>query len=197
MRLKNSFQRGKIEAGCDEAGRGCLAGPVVAAAVILPANFRHKWLNDSKKMSEKQRLELYPLIKTKAIAWGIGVVDHKEIDKINILNASFEAMHRAVHQLVVTPELLLIDGNRFNAYPEIPHECIIQGDGKYKSIAAASVLAKVFRDEIMTAAHKKYPNYAWFKNKGYPTKEHRKGIKIHGPSPIHRLTFTLLAADQL
>ena len=197
MRLKNSFSGTKIEAGCDEAGRGCLAGPVVAAAVILPKNFRHRYLNDSKKMTESQRKELYPIIKSKALAWGIGLVDHSEIDKMNILNASFEAMHRAVKQLKLTPELLIIDGNRFNPYEGISHECIIKGDGKFKSIAAASVLAKVFRDEFMQAAHLKYPHYSWDKNKGYPTKEHRKGIEIHGPTPIHRMTFTLLAPEQL
>ena len=197
MRLKNSFNSGVIEAGCDEAGRGCLAGPVVAAAVILPKNFRHKWLNDSKKMTEKQREELYPIIKAKAVAWGIGVVDHKEIDQLNILNASFEAMHRAVNQLATSPEFLLIDGNRFNPYPGIQHECIIKGDGKFKSIAAASVLAKVHRDELMEKAHEAYPYYAWDKNKGYPTKEHRLGIEKHGPSPIHRMSFTLLAPEQL
>ena len=197
MSLKNSFSVNKIEAGCDEAGRGCLAWPVVAAAVILPKNFRHKLLNDSKKMTENQRKELYPLIKQKALAWGIGIVDHKEIDKINILNASFEAMHRAVKQLVIKPELLLIDGNRFNPFEGSAHECIIKGDGKFKSIAAASVLAKVFRDEYMQEAHLSYPQYAWNKNKGYPTKDHRFGIEKHGPSPIHRMSFTLLPAEQL
>ena len=197
MALKKSFSKDKIEAGCDEAGRGCLAGPVVAAAVILPKSFKHPLLNDSKKMTATQRKLLYPIIKEKALAWGIGVVDHQEIDKINILNASFLAMHRAVDQLSERPELLLIDGNRFNPYKGIGHECIIKGDAKFLSIAAASVLAKQKRDEIMEEYALKYPAYNWSKNKGYPTKEHRAAIKKIGTSPIHRMTFKLLADEQL
>ncbi|OIQ27863.1 MAG: ribonuclease HII [Crocinitomix sp. MedPE-SWsnd] len=197
MALKRSFSKDKIEAGCDEAGRGCLAGPVVAAAVILPRSFKHPLLNDSKKMTAAQRKLLYPIIKKKAVSWGIGIVDHEEIDKINILNASFEAMHRAVHQLEKRPELLLIDGNRFNPYEGIGHECIIKGDAKFLSIAAASVLAKQKRDEIMEEYALKFPDYRWDKNKGYPTKEHRLAIEKVGTSPIHRLSFKLLADEQL
>ncbi|MFT4599955.1 MAG: ribonuclease HII [Arenicella sp.] len=197
MALKRSFTKTKIEAGCDEAGRGCLAGPVVAAAVILPKSFKHPDLNDSKRMTAKQRENLFLIIKEKAIAWGIGVVDHEEIDKINILNASFEAMHRAVHQLKSKPELLLIDGNRFNPYEGIPHECIIKGDAKFLSIAAASVLAKEARDQIMTEYALEFPAYNWTKNKGYPTKEHRKAILEVGTSRIHRMTFKLLSDEQL
>jgi ribonuclease HII len=197
MGLMAYFQKGRIEAGCDEAGRGCLAGPVVAAAVILPPDFSHPYLNDSKKLSEKRREELVPIIEEQAIAFAISFVDHAEIDAINILNASFTAMHRAVDQLTVLPDLLLIDGNRFNPYPTIEHQCIIKGDGKYYSIAAASVLAKTYRDWHMQELHKEFPMYNWSKNKGYPTKDHRKGIQAHGSSPYHRQSFTLLQADQL
>jgi ribonuclease HII len=196
-RLKKYYSKGVLEAGCDEAGRGCLAGPVVAGAVILPENFKHPHLNDSKKMTDKQRENLYPIIKKAAIAWGIGIVDNVEIDEINILNASFEAMHRAVAKLTQTPELLLIDGNRFNPYKNIPHHCIIKGDGKYQSIAAASVLAKVYRDHFMLDVAKKYASYDWENNKGYPTKKHRKGIETYGATPLHRMTFKLLADEQL
>lgn len=196
MGLKLHFNKKLLEAGCDEAGRGCLSGPVVAAAVILPNNFKNEILNDSKKLSEKRREELFPLIIKEAKAYGIGVVEHHEIDEINILNASFLAMHRAIDQLIIKPELLLIDGNRFNKYEGIDHECIIKGDGKFLSIAAASVLAKVHRDQLMQSYHDKYPNYDWNKNKGYPTKAHRKAIAEHGASPIHRLSFKLLADDQ-
>ncbi|MCU4156415.1 ribonuclease HII [Carboxylicivirga sp. A043] len=181
-----------IEAGCDEAGRGCLAGPVVAAAVILPKDFKHELLNDSKQLTEKQRQKLRPIIEQEAIAWAVSFVDHKEIDEINILKASYVAMHRSVDQLKTKPEHLLIDGNRFIPYKGIDHTCIIKGDGKYLSIAAASVLAKTHRDEYMEKMHEQYPHYAWDKNKGYPTKAHRAGIKEHGISPIHRLTFRLL-----
>ncbi len=192
MALKGWHTKGIIEAGCDEAGRGCLSGPVVAAAVILPPRFRNKLLNDSKQLTEKQRDELRPIIEEKAIAWAVGILDNNEIDEINILNASFAAMHRAVDQLKVKPEVLLIDGNRFNEYPDIPHHCIIKGDSKYKSIAAASVLAKTYRDEIMLKFHEEYPNYDWKQNKGYPTKKHRASIAKYGPTPLHRMTFKLL-----
>lgn len=190
--LKSQFQKKLIEAGCDEAGRGCLAGPVYAAAVILPKNYKNKLLNDSKKLSEDKRLLLRDQIEQDAIAYAVGIVDHLEIDKINILNASFLAMHRAIEQLNTSPELLLIDGNRFKPYREIPHECIVKGDGKFLSIAAASILAKTYRDEFMAEQHEKYPHFAWNKNKGYPTKAHRAAIKEHGSSPIHRKSFRLL-----
>nr|WP_321453547.1 ribonuclease HII [uncultured Carboxylicivirga sp.] len=182
----------RVEAGCDEAGRGCLAGPVVAAAVILPKDFRHELLNDSKQLTEKQRQKLRPIIEQEALAWAVAFVDHNEIDEINILNASFLAMHRAVEQLKQKPEHLLIDGNRFKPYEGIAHTCVVKGDGKYLPIAAASILAKTHRDEYMEHMHMQYPVYAWDKNKGYPTKAHRAGIKEHGPSPIHRRSFRLL-----
>lgn len=190
--LKSQLQNKFIEAGCDEAGRGCLAGPVYAAAVILPKGYKNKLLNDSKQLSEKKRNILREEIEKDAIAFGVGIVDNLEIDKINILNASFLAMHRAVEQLKITPELLLIDGNRFKPYKDIPHECIIKGDGKFLSIAAASVLAKTYRDEFMLGADKKYPDYQWKKNKGYPTKAHREAIKKIGTTEIHRMSFKLL-----
>lgn len=190
--LKNYFQKKLTEAGCDEAGRGCLAGPVYAAAVILPKDYKNKILNDSKQLSEKKREILRIEIEREAIAFGVGIVDNNEIDKINILNASFLAMHRAVRQLKIFPELLLIDGNRFNPYPDIPHECIIKGDAKFLSIAAASILAKTYRDDFMFDAHQKYPDYAWNKNKGYPTKAHREAIKNIGTTNIHRMSFRLL-----
>lgn len=195
-RLKNFHTKGLIEAGCDEAGRGCLSGPVVAAAVILPPNFRSPLLNDSKQLTEAQRDQLRPIIKQKAIAWAVGILDNNEIDEINILNASFAAMHRAVDQLLVKPQSLLIDGNRFNEYEGIPHHCIIKGDAKYKSIAAASVLAKTHRDEIMRKLHDEFPNYDWSKNKGYPTVAHRKSIKEFGPTKYHRMTFRLLPDEE-
>lgn len=187
----------RIEAGCDEAGRGCLAGPVVAAAVILPKNFRHPLLNDSKKLSEKQRDLLRPIIEEKAISYAVNFVHPEEIDEINILNASFTAMHRAVDQLSSKPELLLIDGNRFNPYNGIDHECIIKGDGKFLSIAAASVLAKTYRDEYMAKIHEEFPQFDWKKNKGYPTKTHRTAIKEYGANKYHRHSFTLLSPEQL
>jgi ribonuclease HII len=190
--LLNFHTKGIIEAGCDEAGRGCLAGPVVAAAVILPKRFTHKALNDSKKMSLTERNELRLMIEQKALAWAVGIVDHEKIDEINILNASFLAMHRAIAQLKTIPESLLIDGNRFNPYEDISHHCIIKGDGKYKSIAAASVLAKTHRDEIMENLHQEYPYYKWDSNKGYPTKVHREAIRTHGVSPHHRKSFKQL-----
>lgn len=197
MALKLKFSPNKIEAGCDEAGRGCLAGPVVAASVILPPYFKNDVLNDSKKLTEKQREYLFPIIKKEALYYGIGVVDWEEIDKINILNASFLAMHRAIDQLKQKPELLLIDGNRFNPYPNIPHECIIKGDGKFMSIAAASVLAKVYRDQAMSKLDEEFPMYDWKKNKGYPTKAHREAILKHGDCTYHRKSFKLLSDEQL
>ena len=190
--LKKYHQKGMLEAGCDEAGRGCLAGPVVAAAVILPPRFDHPLLNDSKKLSEKHRELLRPIIEEKALAWAVGIVSEREIDEINILNASFLAMHRAIDQLKERPELLLIDGNRFKAYPEIKHACIIKGDSISRSIAAASILAKTHRDEIMETLHAKYDVYAWKKNKGYPTADHREAIRSHGACEHHRMSFTLL-----
>jgi ribonuclease HII len=190
--LKNCVEKGKLEAGCDEAGRGCLAGPVVAAAVILPKGFKHPLLNDSKQLNEGERQALATYIKAKALTYGIAFVDHTTIDEINILNASFLAMHRAVDQLLVKPELLVIDGNRFNAYPNIAHSCQIKGDGRFKHIAAASILAKTSRDAYMEKLHAQYPNYHWLQNKGYPTKAHRAAIAEHGASPHHRLSFRLL-----
>jgi len=190
--LKAFFSKNKIEAGCDEAGRGCLAGPVTAAAVILPSDYHHKELNDSKMLSKKQRDLLRVEIEKEALAWSVGWVDHREIDKINILNASFLAMHRALDSLRRQPEQLLIDGNRFNAYQNIPHQCIIKGDSKYYSIAAASVLAKTHRDERMEQLALEFPDYHWHTNVGYPTKEHRDAIKDLGITPYHRMTFQLL-----
>lgn len=190
--LKSYFQKKLIEAGCDEAGRGCLAGPVYAAAVVLPKDYKNKILNDSKQVSEKKRELLRFEIEKEAIAFGIGVVDNNEIDKINILNASFLAMHRAIDALKLKPELLLIDGNRFKPYKKIPHECIIKGDGKFLSIAAASILAKTYRDEFMDNAHLNHPFYDWNNNKGYPTKAHREAIKKHGITDLHRQSFQLL-----
>jgi ribonuclease HII len=197
MSLKLRLTDDKIEAGCDEAGRGCLAGPVVAAAVILPNDFKNSLLNDSKKLSENQRDKLFPIIINEAISYGIGVVSCETIDEINILNSSFLAMHYAVDLLDVQPELLLIDGNRFSAYPNIEHECIIKGDGKFMSIAAASVLAKVFRDDIMRKMHEQFPFFDWSKNKGYPTTKHRAAIFEYGDTHYHRKTFKLLADDQM
>jgi ribonuclease HII len=190
--LKSYFQKGLIEAGCDEAGRGCLAGPVYAAAVILPKDYKNKILNDSKQVSEKKREILRIEIEKEAISFGVGIVDNIEIDEINILNASFLAMHRAVDQLKTLPELLLIDGNRFNPFPNISHQCIIKGDAKFLSIAAASILAKTYRDEFMFSAHIKHPEYSWNKNKGYPTKAHRQAIAKIGTTDIHRMSFQLL-----
>ncbi|MDP3913414.1 MAG: ribonuclease HII [Bacteroidota bacterium] len=183
------LQEGRIEAGCDEAGRGCLAGPVFAAAVILPENFENELLNDSKKLTEKQRYALRPIIESQALAFAVGIVDNHEIDRINILNASFLAMHRAIGQLLLKPEYLLIDGNRFKAYPEIPHTCIVKGDGKFLSIAAASILAKTYRDDYMNALHQEFPRFDWSKNKGYPTLHHRQVIRETGITSYHRKTF--------
>ncbi|WP_278625988.1 ribonuclease HII [Parabacteroides gordonii] len=182
----------RIEAGCDEAGRGCLAGSVFAAAVILPPDFKNDDLNDSKQLSEKKRYALRPVIEREAIAWAVGIVTPEEIDKINILKASFLAMHRAIDQLAVKPEHLLIDGNRFTPYPDIAHTTVVKGDGKYLSIAAASILAKTYRDDYMDELAKEYPDYHWTENKGYPTKAHREAIRAIGITPYHRKTFTLL-----
>lgn len=181
-----------IEAGCDEAGRGCLAGPVVAAAVILPRTFVHPLLNDSKQLSEKQRDALRPIIEREALAWAVSMVDNDEIDEINILNASIVAMQRAVALLPLVPEHLLIDGNQFKPYKKIPHTCVVKGDGKYMAIAAASILAKTHRDALMQDLSREYPGYGWDKNKGYPTKTHRTGIEKLGTTPYHRLSFKLL-----
>lgn len=181
-----------LEAGTDEAGRGCLAGPVTAAAVILPPDFDEPLLNDSKKLTEKQRQYLRPIIEEKAIAFGVAHCTPKEIDKINILNASIEAMHRAIGSLKVKPIHILVDGNRFHPFKKIPHQCIIKGDGKYQNIAAASVLAKTYRDELMLSLDNKHPEYQWKKNKGYPTKKHREAIRSEGITSHHRKTFRLL-----
>jgi ribonuclease HII len=189
--LLNCYQIEFMEAGCDEAGRGCLAGPVVAAAVILPRDFYLDGLNDSKQLSHKQRDELRPIIEEKALAWAVGMVDHEEIDQINILNASFLAMHRALDQLLLRPEYLVIDGNRFKPYQNIKHSCIVKGDGKYLNIAAASILAKTHRDEYMGNLDLAYPQYEWKKNKGYPTIAHRKAVIALGASPYHRKTFNV------
>ncbi len=198
MSLSLFFKKdGKLEAGCDEAGRGCLAGPVVAAAVILPADFENNLLNDSKQLSEKKRDHLFPIIKQQSMAFGIGVVSPEEIDEINILNASFLAMHRALDQLEVPPERLLIDGNRFNPYQKIEHECIIKGDGRFLSIAAASILAKVHRDQLMKNYHQTYPEFNWKQNNGYPTKAHRQAILEFGATPLHRKSFKLFSDEQL
>ncbi len=189
--LLNCYQIELIEAGCDEAGRGCLAGPVVAAAVILPKDFYLEGLNDSKKLTHLQRSALRPIIEEQALAWAVAAVDHEEIDRINILNASFLAMHSAIQKLAITPEYLSIDGNRFKAYPQIPHSCVVKGDGKYLNIAAASILAKTHRDEFMTNLAKDYPHYNWHQNKGYPTISHRKAVIELGLSPFHRKTFNV------
>lgn len=185
------FQRDLLEAGCDEAGRGCLAGPLFAAAVILPKDFYHPLLNDSKKLSELQRYELRLLIEQAATAFAVAQVNHRQIDKVNILNASFKAMHLAVKKLLVKPQLLLIDGNRFTAYKDVLHQCIIGGDGKYASIAAASVLAKTYRDDFMKALHQKHPEYNWAQNKGYATKDHQAALNRWGPCSYHRQSFRL------
>lgn len=196
-RLLLTKNPGLIEAGCDEAGRGCLAGPVTAAAVILPSDFSLPELNDSKKLSEKARFRLRPVIEEKALAYAVAFVYQDEIDEINILRASFKAMHKAIDQLTTTPEMLLIDGNRFIPYNRISHECIIKGDGKYLSIAAASILAKTYRDEYMDRIHEEFPYYEWKNNKGYPTAAHRAAIKKHGDCVHHRRSFTLLPPEQL
>jgi len=190
--LKSCFSTGLVEAGCDETGRGCLAGPVVAAAVILPPDYQNENLDDSKRVSRKKRLELEVEIKEIALDWSVAEVDNTKIDEINILNASFLAMHEAVGRLKRKPELLLIDGNRFNPYPNIPHHCIIKGDGLYFSIAAASILAKTYRDKLMEEFGEEFPDYSWNTNVGYPTRAHRRAIRNIGPCHLHRLSFRLL-----
>jgi len=192
MPLQLSYKQGQIEAGCDEAGRGCLAGSVFAAAVILPADFNNDLLNDSKQLTDKQRYALRPIIETEALAWAVGIVTAAEIDEINILNASILAMHRAVEQLKMRPEHLLIDGNRFKKYKDIPHTTIVKGDGKFMPIAAASILAKTYRDDYMQQLHEEFPLYDWKNNKGYPTPKHRAGIRQHGVTPYHRMSYKLL-----
>lgn len=191
--LKKYLDKKLIEAGCDEAGRGCLAGPVFAAAVILPKDFKNNLLNDSKKLSEKHRKQLRPIIEEQALAWAVAQVSVEEIDKINILNASFLAMHRALDKLKMSPQALLIDGNRFKTYKTLPHTCIIEGDGKYMSIAAASILAKTYRDDYMEQLHEQFPHYGWDKNKAYATATHRKAILQYGETIHHRKSFTLFS----
>lgn len=186
-----------VEAGCDEAGRGCLAGAVYAAAVILPHDFRNELLNDSKQLTEKQRYALREVVEREALAWAVGVVTPEEIDRINILNASFLAMHRAVDQLKLRPEHLLIDGNWFKKYQDVPHTTVVKGDGKYMAIAAASVLAKTYRDDYMNRLAEEYPQYDWDSNKGYPTKKHREAIRLYGTTPYHRMSYNLLGDGQL
>lgn len=193
--LKSYYNLNAIEAGLDEVGRGCLAGPVVAAAVILPRDYRHSFLNDSKQLTKLQRLELEREIIRESLSWAVAEVDNFEIDKINILKASFLAMHRAVDKLRMKPEHLLVDGNRFTPYPMIPHTCIIKGDAHYLSIAAASILAKNYRDELMSRLSSQFPHYGWEHNVGYPTIHHRKAIGLHGPCSYHRMTFKLLKED--
>ena len=194
--LQSHYYDGLIEAGCDEAGRGCLAGSVYAAAVILPQNYSHPYLNDSKQLTEKRRMILRKDIEKDAIAWAVGVVSPEEIDEINILKASFLAMHRAIDQLKVRPEALIIDGNRFTPYQNLPYTPIVKGDSKYLSIAAASILAKTYRDEYMDELHCQYPQYEWSKNKGYPTVAHREAIKKYGTTPFHRRSFNLLGEEK-
>ena len=189
--LESCYYKGKIEAGCDEAGRGCLAGSVYAAAVILPEGYQNELLNDSKQLSEKKRYQL------DAVAWAVGIVTPEEIDKINILNASILAMHRALDQLKVRPEAIIVDGNRFKPYQDLPHTTIVKGDGKYLAIAAASILAKTYRDDYMNQLAEEYPQYDWLSNKGYPTRKHREAIKQFGITPYHRRSYNLLGDGQL
>lgn len=196
-KLLSNYSGQVLECGCDEAGRGCLAGPVVAAAVILPPDFRCPGLNDSKQLSEHQRDELRIIIEKEAVAWSVALVDEKEIDKINILNASILAMHKAVDKLNVMPQFIIIDGNKFKPYREIPHQTIVKGDSKYLSIAAASVLAKTHRDDMMLKLHGEFPQYGWNKNKAYPTIKHREAIARYGVTPYHRLTYKLLRDTEL
>lgn len=195
--LKNVYYINKVEAGCDEAGRGCLAGSVFAAAVILPPDYENELLNDSKQLSEKKRYLLRSMIEKDSLAWAVGVVTAAEIDKINILNASILAMHRALDALSIRPEAIIVDGNRFKPYHDVPHTTIVKGDGKYLSIAAASILAKTYRDDYMKAIAEEFPQYDWQSNKGYPTKKHRAAIKEYGISPYHRKSFTLLPPEEL
>ena len=195
--LKSHYYEGLIEAGCDEAGRGCLAGSVYAAAVILPINYKNDLLNDSKKLSAKKRYALRKIIEHDAIAWAVGIVTPEEIDKINILNASFLAMHRALDQLKMRPEAIIVDGNRFTPYQDLPFTTIVKGDGKYLSIAAASILAKTYRDDYMLSLAEKYPQYDWQSNMGYPTKKHREAIRQYGITPFHRKSYNLLGDEKL
>lgn len=190
--LKLNYSKHKLEAGTDEAGRGCLSGPVVAAAVILPENFQHSFLNDSKQLSEKKRQEIRPYIEEHALAYAVAFVDHEEVDKINVLQASITGMHRSIEKLFIQPEFIIVDGNKFKDYKKVPHQTIIKGDAKFMSIAAASILAKTYRDEYMQKIHKEHPEYNWKKNKGYPTKEHRNAIREFGITQYHRKTFKLL-----
>ncbi|MBQ9224247.1 MAG: ribonuclease HII [Prevotella sp.] len=195
--LKDHFYEGLTEAGCDEAGRGCLAGSVYAAAVILPLGYQNEQLNDSKKLTDHQRKALRTIIERDAVAWAVGIVTAEEIDEINILNASILAMHRALDQLKVRPEAVIVDGNRFKPYGELPYTTIVKGDGKYLSIAAASILAKTYRDDYMDQLAEEYPQYDWKSNKGYPTKKHRAAIKEYGITPYHRKSYNLLGDGQL
>ena len=195
--LASHYYEGKIEAGCDEAGRGCLAGSVYAAAVILPDGYQNELLNDSKQLSEKKRYQLREIIERDAVAWAVGIVTPDEIDQINILNASILAMHRALDQLKVRPEAIIVDGNRFKPYKKLPHTTIVKGDGKYLAIAAASILAKTYRDDYMNKLAEEYPQYDWLSNKGYPTKKHREAIKQFGITPYHRKSYNLLGDGQL
>lgn len=195
--LKNYYEQGRVEAGCDEAGRGCLAGSVYAAAVILPPDYHNERLNDSKKLTARQRYALRQDVERDAVAWAVGVVTPQEIDQINILNASILAMHRALDQLQVRPEAIIVDGNRFKPYRDLPHTTIVKGDGKYLSIAAASILAKTYRDDEMVRLAQEYPDYDWQHNMGYPTRKHREAIRQHGITPYHRRTFNLLGSEEL
>ena len=195
--LKNYYEQGRVEAGCDEAGRGCLAGSVYAAAVILPPDYHNERLNDSKKLTARQRYALRQDIERDAVAWAVGVVTPQEIDQINILNASILAMHRALDQLQVRPEAIIVDGNRFKPYRDLPHTTIVKGDGKYLSIAAASILAKTYRDDEMIRLAQEYPDYDWQHNMGYPTRKHREAIRQHSITPYHRRTFNLLGSEEL
>ena len=195
--LKNYYEQGRVEAGCDEAGRGCLAGSVYAAAVILSPDYQNERLNDSKKLTARQRYALRQDIERDAVAWAVGVVTPQEIDQINILNASILAMHRALDQLQVRPEAIIVDGNRFKPYRDLPHTTIVKGDGKYLSIAAASILAKTYRDDEMVRLAQEYPDYDWQHNMGYPTRKHREAIRQHGVTPYHRRTFNLLGSEEL
>ena len=195
--LASHYYEGLIEAGCDEAGRGCLAGAVYAAAVILPSDYQNALLNDSKQLTERRRYQLREEIERDAVSWAVGIVGPEEIDKINILNASILAMHRALDQLILQPQAIIVDGNRFKPYKDLPHTCIVKGDGKYLSIAAASILAKTYRDDYMNRLAEEYPQYDWLSNKGYPTKKHREAIREYGITPYHRRTYNLLGDGQL
>ena len=195
--LASHYYEGLIEAGCDEAGRGCLAGAVYAAAVILPPDYQNALLNDSKQLTERRRYQLREEIERDAVSWAVGIVGPEEIDKINILNASILAMHRALDQLILQPQAIIVDGNRFKPYKDLPHTCIVKGDGKYLSIAAASILAKTYRDDYMNLLAEEYPQYDWLSNKGYPTKKHREAIREYGITPYHRRTYNLLGDGQL